>query len=189
MELVSVAAIGDDLAVGRDGELPWGSLPEDERQYRARVADAPVIPGRRTFESMLDEPPGAAQIVLSRSEPSFDVETATAVGSLEAAIEAAESLGAGTAYVLGGAEVFRLFQPHLYRMVLSRVPGEYEADAFYPDWDEDEWRLARPTEHDGVHRRGVGAPPRVSRSMGAEGSTLARADQNTSRSRIAFSEV
>ena len=149
MELVSVAAIGDDLAIGRDGELPWESLPEDKRLYRERVATAPVILGRRTFESMLDDLPGDAQIVLSRSEPSVDVGTAVTVRGVESAIAAAESLGAETAYVLGGAEIFRLFQPYLDRMVLSRVPGEYVADTYYPDWDEDGWRRVRRTEHDG----------------------------------------
>jgi dihydrofolate reductase len=33
-------------------------------------------------------------------------------------------------------------------MVLSRVPGEYEGDAFYPEWDESAWSLVEETEYD-----------------------------------------
>jgi len=33
-------------------------------------------------------------------------------------------------------------------MVLSRVPGEYAGDAFYPDWGDEEWSLAATTEYE-----------------------------------------
>ncbi len=33
-------------------------------------------------------------------------------------------------------------------MVLSRVPGEYEGDTYYPSWDEEEWTLVAETEYE-----------------------------------------
>lgn len=148
MELVSVAAIAENRVIGDDGEIPWESLPEDKEQYRALVADAPVILGRRTFESMLDDLPGRSQIVLSREDRAFDVETAYHARNVEEAVEIADSLGAEVAYVLGGAAIYALFQPHLDRMVLSRVPGEYEGDAYYPEWDRKAWTLIEETSYD-----------------------------------------
>ncbi|TQQ79439.1 dihydrofolate reductase [Halonotius roseus] len=148
MELVSVAAIADNRVIGDDGELPWPSIPADKQQYRERIADDPVILGRVTFESMLDDLPGAAQIVLSRSEHGFDVPTAHHAGGVDDAVAVAESLGAETAYVIGGGGIYALFQPHIDRMVLSRVAGEYEGDAFYPAWDDADWRLESTTEYD-----------------------------------------
>lgn len=153
MELASVAAVAENGVIGRDGELPWDSIPADKRQYRARVADSPVILGRPTFESMRDDLPGSAQIVLSRTEHDYDVETAHHAGSVEPAIEVAESLaaslGSETVYVLGGGGIYELFQPHLDRMFLSRVPGEYDGDVYYPEFDADEWLLELETEYDG----------------------------------------
>ncbi|CQR50228.1 dihydrofolate reductase HdrA [Haloferax massiliensis] len=149
MELVSVAALAENRVIGRDGELPWPSIPADKAQYRARIADDPVVLGRTTFESMRDDLPGSAQIVMSRSERSFAVDTAHRAASVEDAVDIAESLGAETAYVIGGAAIYALFQPHLDRMVLSRVPGEYEGDAFYPEWDDDEWVLDVATDYEG----------------------------------------
>lgn len=148
MELASVAAVAENGVVGRDGELPWPSIPEDKRQYRRRVADDPVVLGRRTFESMLDDLPGAHQIVLSRSDREFDVETVSHAGSVEAAIAIAESLDAERAYVLGGAAIYELFQPHLDRMYLSRVDGSYDGDSYYPEWDETEWTIVDRTGYD-----------------------------------------
>ena len=148
MELVSVAAIADNRVIGDDGELPWPSIPADKQQYRELIADDPVILGRVTFESMLDDLPGAAQIVLSRSKQAFDTPTAHHAADVDDAVAVAESLGADTAYVIGGGAIYELFQPHIHRMVLSRVSGEYEGDAVYPEWDETAWRLATTTEYD-----------------------------------------
>jgi len=149
VELISIAAVAENGVVGEDGELPWPSLPADKRQYRARVADSPVALGRRTFDAMRADLPGSAQIVLSRTERDYDVDTAYHAESVDEAVEIAESLGSDRLYVLGGGAIYALFQPHLDRMVLSRVPGEYEGDTVYPDYDEREWRLAETTDYEG----------------------------------------
>ncbi|ESS11274.1 MAG: dihydrofolate reductase [uncultured archaeon A07HR60] len=141
MELVSVAAVGDDLAIGADGGLPWDSLPRDKAQYRRRVAGSIVILGRRTFESMQGDLPGVIQIVLSRSARDYDVPSAHHADGVESALEVAATRDEDTAYVLGGAEIYELFQPHLDRMVLSRVTGSYDGDRYYPQWKSDEWSL------------------------------------------------
>jgi dihydrofolate reductase len=149
MELVSVAALTDDRVIGKDGELPWPSIPADKKQYRARIADAPVILGRRTFESMLDDLPGRRQIVLSRSTQSFEVDSAVRAAGVDEAVDIAAADGADAAYVIGGAVIYELFQPHLDRMFLSRVPGEYEGDSYYPEFNESEWTLVSETEDEG----------------------------------------
>jgi dihydrofolate reductase len=147
-ELVAVAAVAENGAIGRDGELPWPSIPADRRQYRDRIADWPVILGRRTFESMRDDLPGSAQVVLSRSVSGFDPESAHHADGVEAALATVESLGRERAYVIGGAAIYALFQPALDRMLLSRVPGEYEGDTYFPEWDREAWTLLERTEYD-----------------------------------------
>ena len=149
MDVVSVAAVSENGVIGRDGELPWESIPADKAQYRRRVADAPVVLGRRTFESMLDDPPGGTQIVLSRTEREYGVDSAHHAESVEGAIEVAKSLESDVVYVLGGGMIYELFQPYLDRMVLSRVPGEYDGDSYYPDWEDNEWVLESETTYDG----------------------------------------
>jgi dihydrofolate reductase len=148
MNLVSVAAVSENRVIGDGGELPWDSIPADKSQYRTRIADHPVLLGRRTFESMLDDLPGRTQIVLSRSEREYDVESAYHADSVETAIERVRSLGAETAYVIGGGGIYELFQPHVDQMVLSRVHGTYEGDTYYPEWDESEWELLEETPYD-----------------------------------------
>lgn len=148
MELVSVAAVAENGVIGDGSELPWPSIPADKEQYRSRIAEYPVVLGRRTFDSMRDDLPGSTQLVLSRSEREYDVETAIHVGGVEETIEQAEALGAETVYVIGGGAIYELFQPHVDRMALSRVHGEYDGDSYYPGFAESEWELVEETPYD-----------------------------------------
>ncbi len=148
VELVAIAAIAENGVIGEEGDLPWDSIPEDRQQYRARVASDPVILGRRTFDLMRDDLPGRAQIVLSRSTQEFDIDTAHHASGVEDAREIAANLGARRAYVIGGAEIYRLFLPHLHRMFLSRIPGDYEGDATFPSWNEADWTRVAEAEYD-----------------------------------------
>lgn len=148
MELVSVAAVAENGVIGLDGDIPWPNIPEDTQQYRDRVGNWPVVMGRVTFDAMRHNLPGSAQVVLSRSESEFGVDTAHHASGVESALEVLESLGATRAYVIGGGGIYDLFQPVVDRMALSRVPGEYEGDSYFPEWDEDDWQLLTSTEYE-----------------------------------------
>ncbi|GAA0522081.1 dihydrofolate reductase [Halorubrum aquaticum] len=154
MRLVSVAAVAENGVIGNDGEVPWPHIEADVRQYRERVADSPVILGRRTFDSMRDDLPGSRQIVVSRSVESVDVATAVVADGVEAAIETARGIvesgefADDAVYVLGGGTIYELFQPHVDGMVLSHVDGSYEGDTRFPEWEESEWDVLVETDYD-----------------------------------------
>jgi dihydrofolate reductase len=68
-----------------------------------------------------------------------------AVASLDAAIArcAGEEL-----FVIGGGEVYALALPRATRMHLTRVDTEIAgADAFFPDFDEAQWRVTEVATH------------------------------------------
>ena len=148
VELISVAAVAENGVIGRDGDLPWPSIPADRDQYRERIADYPVILGRETFEAMRDDLPGTAQIVLSRSEREYDVDSAHHAAGVDDAVGTAEALGASRTYVIGGGGIYALFQPYVDRMVLSRIPGEYEGDTSFPEWNAGEWNLVNAVDYE-----------------------------------------
>ena len=154
MQLVTVAALAENRTIGVDGEVPWSHIEADVRQYRERVAGSPVILGRRTFDSMRDDLPGAHQIVVSRSVDSVDVPTAVVADDVAAAIDLArETIATGdypddAVYVLGGGAIYDLFQPHVDRMVLSHVAGTYDGDTRFPAWNDDEWTVEDETTYD-----------------------------------------
>ncbi|RQG94821.1 dihydrofolate reductase [Natrarchaeobius chitinivorans] len=147
MKLVSVAALDENRVIGKDGDVPW-RLPKDVEQYRARVADSPVILGRRTHDEMNADPAGSHRIVLSRTRSDSDDATTTYVSSVEAAIETAAATDSSTAYVLGGESIYELFQPHADEMVLTRVAGDHDGDSYFPSWERDEWRVDNRTSYE-----------------------------------------
>lgn len=148
LDLISVAALAENGVIGNDGEIPWQSIPTDRRQYRNRIAGDPVILGRRTFELMHDDLPGTAQIVLSRTEREYGVDTAYHASGIDGAVSVATELDAEQAYVIGGAGIYELFQPVVGRMVLSRISGEYEGDAYFPGWDRDRWQRVKTVDYE-----------------------------------------
>lgn len=66
-QLIAIAAISTNRAIGRDGKIPW-YIPEDFTHFKSTTSGSPIIMGRRTFESIGRPLPGRENIVLSRSQ-------------------------------------------------------------------------------------------------------------------------
>ncbi|MDQ4087863.1 MAG: dihydrofolate reductase, partial [Pseudomonadota bacterium] len=64
-EIVIVAASADNGVIGKDGRLPW-HIPADLRHFKAVTMGAPMIMGRKTFESLPGLLPGRDHIVMTR---------------------------------------------------------------------------------------------------------------------------
>lgn len=149
MELIAVAAVAENGVIGHDGELPWPSVPADRRQYRERVSGHPVLMGRQTFESMVDDLPGDLHIVLT-ADPTrrSDIASASFVADVEEAIELAEQVD-DRAYVIGGGRMYETLFPYVIRLYISRIPGAYEGDTEFPPIDPEEWTLVSEQEDEG----------------------------------------
>lgn len=138
MIITIVAAIASDLCIGRGGDLPW-RLKDDLRRFRETTSGAPVIMGRRTWDSLPRRPlPNRTNIVLSRrSEP---LDGMIIASSLAEALAAARATGAPEAFIIGGGEIYAQALPLADRMLLTRVEATVpDGDAFFPAWDEAEW--------------------------------------------------
>ena len=140
MDLVIIAAVGENGVIGADGGLPW-HYPEDLRYFKKVTMGHPVLMGRRTYESIVDrlgEPlPDRTNVVMTRGEYRPDSESVIVTGSLNEAIDAAAGTDAETAYMIGGASVFRqtLERGLADRLVITHTPDTYEGDTYWPGPD------------------------------------------------------
>ena len=96
-----VVARAANGVIGRDGRLPW-HLPEDLRHFKAVTLGAPMIMGRKTFDSLPGLLPGRRHIVLTR-DSAWSAEGAEVARTAEEAIRLA---GPDRVSIIGGAEIF-----------------------------------------------------------------------------------
>lgn len=138
IDLVLLAALDRNRAIGKGNNLPW-HLPDDLKRFKALTVGKPVLMGRKTAESLGRALPKRHNLVLTRSgRVPFD--GMVPVASLQEAVEAATSDGGNELCVIGGGDVFALALPLATRMHLTHVETDVEgADAFFPPFDPGEW--------------------------------------------------
>lgn len=129
--------------IGAGDGLPWPRLPEDMQNFLRQTRGKPVVMGRRTIETIGKPLPWRNNIVMTR-DPDWTMPGVTTVSSPEAAIAAAGRVA--EIMVIGGAEIYRLFQPMASRILLTVVPGRHRGDVVWaPDlhgWIEQKKEVA-----------------------------------------------
>lgn len=146
VELVLVAALDRERAIGKGNALPW-HLPDDLRRFKALTLGKPLLMGRKTAESMGRALPGRRNLVLTRSGrvPFAGME---AVASVEDALATAREGGAGSLCVIGGGEIYALCLSRATRMHLTHVDTVVDgADAFFPRFDPAGWQVTHRDAH------------------------------------------
>ncbi|MBU6252074.1 MAG: dihydrofolate reductase [Alphaproteobacteria bacterium] len=145
-EVVLIVARADNGVIGVDGKLPW-HLPADLRRFKQLTLGAPMIMGRKTFDSLPGLLPDRRHIVLTRNTDWAD-EGAEVAASVEDAMRMAN---APHVSIIGGAEIYRLFLPRADRIEVTEVhlspKGDTVLEAFGADWIEAA-REAHPAEGD-----------------------------------------
>lgn len=152
MELTIIAAVAQNRVIGKAGEIPW-HISEDMQRFRQLTQHHSVIMGRKTWESLPGKfrpLPERWNIVLTRQED-YKAEGAQLFPSLEQAIayiqKTEQEQSAGTsgihydrAYVIGGQSVYEQALPLCSRMELTEVRLPYKGDAYFPDFNKEEWQ-------------------------------------------------
>ena len=144
MNLVLVAALDRNRAIGRGNAMPW-HLPDDLKRFKAITLGHPVLMGRKTAESIGRALPGRRNLVLTRAQQA-PFEGQVAVASIEAASAGLDD--DATLMVIGGGEVYALALPFAHRLELTEVDTEVEgADAWFPSFDRRRWREIARQHH------------------------------------------
>ncbi|MDX2061813.1 MAG: dihydrofolate reductase [Bacteroidia bacterium] len=139
MTLCLIAAVAENLAIGKEGKLPW-HLPADLRHFKELTLGSPILMGRKTYESIGRLLPGRANIIIS-TNADYRVEGATVVRSLPSAIEAAHATGAKQAFLIGGGQLYRqaIDQRLVDLLYITRVHHAFNGDVFFPAIAPAQW--------------------------------------------------
>lgn len=140
MSLSAIYARAGNGVIGKDGALPW-HIPADLKRFKALTMGRVMIMGRKTFESFGKPLPGRRHVVLTRDE-GWQAEGAEVAASPAKAL----AMAGPDAWVIGGAEVFRLLLPKCDRVELTEIHADYEGDTVMPALDT-EWQEVAREEH------------------------------------------
>ena len=130
-----VVARAENGVIGRDGGMPW-HLSGDLKHFKAVTMGKPMVMGRKTFESLPRLLPGRRHIVLTR-DPDW-----RAAGA-EVARDLAEAIGIANApeiAVIGGVDIFRMFEEIADAVELTEVHLAPDGDIVMPPFDPARWR-------------------------------------------------
>jgi dihydrofolate reductase len=152
MKLGLIWAQARNGVIGKDGVLPW-HLPEDLAHFKRTTLGAPVLMGRKTWDSLpprFRPLPGRRNIVITR-DPAWSAPGADRAATLQEALSLCG--GADTVWVTGGAEIFRLAMPAAHVAVVTEIDADYEGDVHAPALGAG-WRETARERH--VSQAGIG---------------------------------
>ena len=130
-----IAAMDRNRLIGNNNQLPW-HLPADFAHFKSTTMGKPVIMGRKTYESIGKPLPGRTNIVLSRN-PATEFEGVECVSSFEEAVALVPD--AEEVMVIGGSKIYEMLLPQVNRLYFTYVDAEFEGDAWFPEFDENQW--------------------------------------------------
>ena len=137
MSLSIIAAVDKNQLIGNRGEIPW-ELPADLKYFKETTMGAPVIMGRKTFESIGFPLPGRKNIIMTKNK-NYTAEGCKVVHSkrevLNNFLEKDKE-----AFIIGGAEIYRIFLPYSEKLYLTIIEHEFSGDTYFPEIDWENWK-------------------------------------------------
>jgi dihydrofolate reductase len=124
--------------IGLHNRLPW-HLSADLKRFKELTMGHHILMGRRTYESIGRPLPGRKMIVITHDK-AFSPGDILVAASLPAALDLAFTVGEDETFVIGGEQLFAQAMSLADRIYLTRVQAVVEADAFFPGYDETQWR-------------------------------------------------
>jgi dihydrofolate reductase len=149
MEIIIIAAMAENRAIGIRNALPW-SLKEDMARFRKLTEGWPCIMGRKTWESLPKKPlPGRLNIVISRTLPAVEdsFSGALAFSSLEEALRHCAEYQ--KVFICGGASVYAEALALADKIELTVIHRRYDGDVFFPEIDSRQWEKTTTADFDG----------------------------------------
>lgn len=131
--------------IGAEGGMPW-HVPEDMAHFKEITLTAPVIMGRKTWDSLPERfrpLPGRDNIVITR-QLQWQAEGARRAADVVEAVR-----GQDRVWIIGGAEIFSQVINDADRLEITELDLDVDGDAFAPvknGWrlvDEGEWQTSR----------------------------------------------
>lgn len=142
-----IVAVDNNWAIGNKNELLI-RIPNDHKHFREETTGKVVVLGRKTLETFPQGLPlkNRTNIILSRDK-NYKVKDAIVVNSVEELLEELKHYDDEDIYIIGGDSVYRQMLPYCNVAHVTKIDHEYEADAYFPNLDEDaDWEITADSD-------------------------------------------
>lgn len=129
--IIAIVAVDRNGAIGKGGKLPW-HYSSDMKFFKETTTGNSCVMGYKTWLTLKRPLPNRLNIVLSRQSEIAPQDSVILLRDVESVLSLAEELK-GDLFVIGGEQVYRSFQKHIEKWIVTEVPLTVEgADAFVP---------------------------------------------------------
>ncbi len=143
IKISQVVVVDENNAIGKNNQLLC-HLPADLKHFKSLTMGAPVIMGRKTFDSMGKPLVNRRNIVITRQD--IKIEGCEVVHSIEEAMVLCK--GEEKVSIIGGADIFRQ-SLHLTDIIyLTRIHHQFDADTYFPPINVEEWKEVSRAYHE-----------------------------------------
>jgi dihydrofolate reductase len=130
--IIGIAAVDRKGAIGKGGKLPW-HYSADMKFFRETTTGHAVVMGGKTWLTLGKPLKNRLNIVLSRDASIEPQESLLVLTDIDSVISLNNSL-ATDLFVIGGAQIYTAFLPHIDKWVITEVPLTVSgADTFMPE--------------------------------------------------------
>lgn len=146
MKIAIIVAVAEQNVIGSDNTMPW-HCPADLQYFKRTTMGAPVLMGRKTYQSLHVKPlPGRQNIVVTRDQD-FAPVGCEVVHSLEDGLSCANKQVPEKIFVIGGAEIYRQVIEFADELYVTQVELAVAGDRYFPEISGQVWRLESSTPY------------------------------------------
>ena len=142
-----IVAVDENWAIGYKNDLLI-RIPADMKMFRQETTGKVVVLGRKTLETFPNGQPlkNRTNIILS-TKKDYTVKDAIVVHSVDELLEELKNYPSEDIYIIGGETVYRQLLPFCKVAHVTKIDRSYEADAFFPNLDEDPaWKITAESD-------------------------------------------
>lgn len=131
-----IAAVGKNNELGKDNELIW-YIKEDLQFFKNTTMNKTIVMGYNTFKSLKRVLPNRKHVVLtSHNDLPDEVACFNNIDDVLNYIKDIDEV-----YIIGGASIYKLFINLCDGMYLTEIDKEYDADVYFPEFDENDYNV------------------------------------------------
>lgn len=129
-KIVAIWAQDRNGIIGKANHLPW-RLPKNLKHFKETTLNQVILMGRVTFEGLNKHLLPNRETLILTTQSDYRVDGATIVTSVEEVLDWCKNQDK-TLYIVGGSQVYKLFEPYVDELFVTQVQAEVDGDTYFP---------------------------------------------------------